>query len=250
MGKTKSASKKMLKFWGVKFVPKDQAPPAIARVAQPSVSGGLDMEEKKRLLAELEAQVRSSAKCGLRKGCTNIVFGEGDPNADIVFIGEAPGFEEDKQGRPFVGRAGQLLTDIITKGMGMAREQVYIGNVLKCRPPENRTPTPDEIVACSPYLIRQLQIIHPKVIIALGASAVRALIPDAEGTISRVRGRFYDYYLDGPGTNSGDIVKLMPTFHPAYLLRNPAEKIKVWDDIKKVMSYLGIPLPTKKKQEE
>jgi len=247
MAKSKSApKKKILKFWGVKFVPKKQDPPVGAQTLTSPVSRKLSTGEKLQLLAELLETVRKSEKCGLRKTCTNIVFGEGDPNAEIVFIGEAPGFEEDKQGRPFVGRAGQLLTDIITKGMGMAREQVYIANVLKCRPPENRTPTPDEIAICSPFLIRQLQIIHPKVIIALGASAVRGLIPDVEGTISRIRGHFYEYYLDGPGTHSGDVVKLMPTFHPAYLLRNPAEKVKVWDDIKKVMAELNIPIPGKK----
>jgi DNA polymerase len=247
MAKSKATpKKKMLKFWGVKFVPKDQDPPVGKQTLPPPVSVNLGTDEKSRLLSELESDVKQSEKCGLRKGCNNIVFGEGSANAQIVFVGEAPGFEEDKQGRPFVGRAGQLLTDIVTKGMGIPRSDVYICNVLKCRPPENRTPTPDEIVACSPYLIRQLQIIHPKVIIVLGASAVRALIPDAEGTISRIRGHFYEYHLDGPGTNTGDVVKLMPTFHPAYLLRNPAEKVKVWDDIKKVMAYLDIPLPGKK----
>lgn len=244
--KAKAANKKMLKFWGVKFVPPDQDTPVGTQTVMPPVAANLTTAEKQRLLAELAQQVAKSEKCGLKKSCTHVVFGEGNPDAEIFFVGEAPGFEEDRQGRPFVGRAGQLLTDIIVKGMGLQREQVYIGNVLKCRPPQNRTPTPQEIIACTPYLVRQLQIIRPKVIVALGASAVRALIPDAEGTITRIRGKFYDYHLDGPGTQSGEIIKLMPTFHPAYLLRNPAEKIKVWDDIKKVMALLGIPIPTKK----
>jgi DNA polymerase len=239
----KAGAKKILKFWGVKFVHKDLGKKQRASV--PS-SDSLSTEEKIQLLKELEALIRKSEKCGLKKTATNLVFGEGNPDAEIFFVGEAPGFEEDKQGRPFVGRAGQLLTDIITKGIGIKREDVYIGNVLKCRPPENRTPTPEEIIACGPFLTRQLQIIHPKVIVALGASAVRGLLPDVQETISRTRGRFFDYHLDGPGTNTGEVIKLMPTFHPAYLLRNPAEKAKVWDDIQKVMEYLGIPVPRKK----
>jgi uracil-DNA glycosylase len=243
----KSATKKILKFWGVKFIPKDQEPCAVPAIISSAIPGNLSLKEKQRLLAELEADVRKNEKCGLRKGCTNLVFGEGNPGSQIVFVGEAPGFEEDKLGRPFVGRAGILLTDIITKGMGLQREQVYICNVLKCRPPQNRTPTPEEIFACSPYLTRQLQIIHPQVIVALGASAVRALLPDVQDTISRTRGHFFDYHLDGPGTQTGEIVKLIPTFHPAYLLRNPPEKAKVWDDIKKVMAYLDIPIPVKQK---
>ncbi len=247
---SKNAAKKILKFWGVKFVHQDVGKECSCDSGSDLSSGPipshLSTAEKVRLLKELEAVIRKSEKCGLKKTATNLVFGEGNPDAQIFFVGEAPGFEEDKQGRPFVGRAGQLLTDIITKGIGIKREDVYIGNVLKCRPPENRTPTPEEIIACGPYLTRQLQIIHPKVIVALGASAVRGLLPDVTETITRTRGRFFDYHLDGPGTKTGEIIKLMPTFHPAYLLRNPAEKAKVWDDIQKVMAYLGIPVPGKK----
>jgi uracil-DNA glycosylase len=254
----KAAAKKILKFWGIKFVPQDtKQPEKTAAAAQPAsspinplllpaVSGHLSGDKKIRLLAELKDLISKNEKCGLKKTATNLVFGEGNPDAQIFFVGEAPGFEEDKQGRPFVGRAGQLLTDIITKGIGIPREEVYIGNVLKCRPPENRTPTPEEIFACGPYLTRQLQIVRPKVIVALGASAVRGLMPEITETISRTRGRFFDYHLDGPGTNTGEVIKLMPTFHPAYLLRNPAEKAKVWDDIKKVMAYLGMAVPAKK----
>jgi uracil-DNA glycosylase family 4 len=246
----KKAAKKILKFWGVKFVHEGMGQvedrESDSSTSLSTVSSNLSTTEKVRLLKELDALIRQSEKCGLKKTATNLVFGEGNPDAHIFFVGEAPGFEEDKQGRPFVGRAGQLLTDIITKGIGIRREDVYIGNVLKCRPPENRTPTPEEIIACGPYLTRQLQIIHPKVIVALGASAVRGLLPEVQETISRTRGRFFDYHLDGPGANTGEVIKLMPTFHPAYLLRNPAEKAKVWDDIQKVMAYLGIPVPGKK----
>ena len=240
---TPDVSKQVLKFWGVKFVvPGSGKSAKTGRQSFPR----LTRKEKIQYLADLDAEMHKNERCGLKAGCTNMVFGEGDPGAEIMFVGEAPGFEEDQQGRPFVGRAGQLLNDIITKGMGLKREQVYIGNVIKCRPPQNRTPTPEEVFACVPYLIRQLQIIHPKVIVGLGASAVRALIPDAEGTISRIRGHFFEYHLDGPGTDTGETIQIMPTFHPAYLLRNPAEKAKVWDDIKKVMAFLNIPIPIKK----
>jgi DNA polymerase len=206
----------------------------------------LTADKKQQLLDELRERVERSPHCGLEKTRTKLVFGEGDPNADIVFIGEAPGFDEDQQGRPFVGRAGQLLTDIIVKGMGIGREKVYICNVLKCRPPQNRVPTPEEIHICSPWLIEQLQIIHPKVIIALGASAVRGILPDVSEGITKIRGQFYEYHLDGPGTNTGDVIQIMPTFHPAYLLRNPPAKKYVWDDIQKVMTFVGLPIPGKK----
>jgi len=172
-----------------------------------------------------------------------LVFGEGNPDAEIVFVGEAPGFEEDKSGRPFVGRAGQLLTDILTKGMGIPREQVYICNVLKCRPPQNRTPQPQEIVACSPALFQQLRIIQPKVIIALGAPAAKTLLETQE-SISRIRGQFQDFRCGDP--NGEVFCPVMPTFHPAYLLRNPSAKAMVWEDIKKVLAYLKLPVPGKK----
>jgi DNA polymerase len=211
------------------------------------ISGkNLTADKKQQLLDELRTKIERSQHCGLEKTCTNLVFGEGDPNADIVFVGEAPGFEEDQKGRPFVGRAGQLLTDIIIKGMNIPREKVYICNVLKCRPPQNRTPTPEEIHLCTPWLVEQLQIVHPKVIIALGASAVRGLLPDIKDGITKIRGQFYEYHLDGPNTSTGEVVQLMPTFHPAYLLRNPPAKKYVWDDIQKVMAYVGLPIPTKK----
>lgn len=224
------AAAKLLKFWGIKHLP----------VGEGTADGG----DKGARLAALKADVTTCAKCPLAAGRNKSVFGEGDANADIVFVGEAPGFEEDQQGRPFVGRAGQLLNDIITKGMGLRREDVYICNVLKCRPPQNRTPSPEEIVACCPYLYEQLRLIRPKIIVALGSPAAKTLL-DTKLSITRLRGQFHDFYPDGPMT--GEPIRLMPTFHPAYLLRNPSAKAKVWEDIKKVLGALGLAIPTKKR---
>ncbi len=155
------------------------------------------------------------------------MFGEGDPNARLVFIGEGPGQEEDQQGRPFVGAAGQLLTDIIVKGMGLRREEVYICNIVKCRPPGNRNPEPDEIQACEPFLSRQLQAIKPDFIVGLGNVAVKTILKTTEG-ITALRGKWKTFLG----------IPVMPTFHPAYLLRNPADKKLVWEDIKKVMAEM------------
>jgi DNA polymerase len=166
-------------------------------------------------------------RCKLHTSRTNIVFGEGDPHAALVFVGEGPGFEEDQQGRPFVGAAGQLLTDIIVKGMRLKREDVYICNIVKCRPPNNRNPEPDEIDTCGPFLVKQLEAIKPKVIIALGNVAVKALLKTSEG-ITSLRGTWKTYQG----------IPLMPTFHPAYLLRNPKDKTLVWKDIQQVMAEL------------
>jgi len=146
-----------------------------------------------------------------------------------MFVGEGPGHDEDVQGEPFVGRAGQLLTEIITKGMGLRRADVYIANVIKCRPPGNRNPEPDEVAACQPFLQRQIELIRPTVIVALGTFAAQALLR-SRTPISRLRGQWHDYH----GT------RLMPTFHPAYLLRNPQDKRIVWQDIKAVMQELGL----------
>ncbi|MGH7162837.1 MAG: uracil-DNA glycosylase, partial [Planctomycetota bacterium] len=162
---------------------------------------------------------------------TTVVFGEGNPRAELMFIGEAPGHDEDLQGRPFVGRAGQLLTDMI-RAMGFAREEVYIANVLKCRPPENRDPAPDEIASCRPYLLRQIELSAPKVICALGRHAVRALTDRSEG-ITKLRGKRLPAL--------GRIV--VPTYHPAYLLRNPAAKRDAWEDLKTILGILGKPVP-------
>ena len=159
-------------------------------------------------------------------GRKQIVFGVGNPSADLMFVGEAPGRDEDIQGEPFVGRAGQLLTKII-EAIGLTRDDVYIANVIKCRPPENRNPEQDEVETCEPFLFRQIDVIKPRVIVALGTFAARALLRTLD-PISRLRGRVYDYRG----------AKLIPTFHPAYLLRNPSSKREVWEDMKLVRKLL------------
>ncbi|MEN6620382.1 MAG: uracil-DNA glycosylase [Smithella sp.] len=164
--------------------------------------------------------------CSLGKTRKNLVFGVGNPNAKLVFVGEAPGADEDEQGLPFVGRAGQLLTKII-EAMGLSRNEVYICNILKCRPPQNRNPLPDEIAVCEPYLKQQLKIISPQIICALGTFAAKALLK-TEVPISVLRGRFHSY----------EGIKLMPTYHPAYLLRNPSAKKTVWEDVQLIMKEL------------
>ena len=178
-------------------------------------------------LAVVREELGDCTRCKLHKGRKNIVFGEGNPNAALVFVGEGPGQEEDEQGRPFVGAAGQLLTDIIVKGMRLNREDVYICNIVKCRPPNNRNPEPDEIMACEPFLIKQLQAINPTIIIGLGNIAVKTLLKTKQG-ITSLRGTWMTYQG----------IPLMPTFHPAYLLRTPSDKRLVWDDIKKVLAEL------------
>jgi len=183
----------------------------------------------------LGAEVKDCRKCAeLARTRKNIVFGVGNRQAELMFIGEAPGADEDAQGEPFVGRAGQLLTKII-EAMGFRREEVYIANVLKCRPPNNRPPLPDETVNCLPYLEQQIALIRPKVIVALGATALRALL-DIQIGITKMRGNWYTY-RDIP---------IMPTFHPAYLLRNPPAKKEVWEDMKAVVRKLGREVPKPK----
>ncbi len=212
-------------------------------IEQASAPSAADVEAKRTQLRVLdEQQVRDCTRCALSQTRTKTVFGQGNPNARLVFVGEAPGFEEDRQGLAFVGRAGELLTRMIEKGMGLSRDDVFICNVLKCRPPNNRTPVADEIAACSPYLFEQLGVIDPEVIVALGAPAAQTLLNSREG-IGRLRGRFHDFFLmEGPA--AGRAIPLMPTFHPAYLLRSPGEKSKAWDDLKMVMARLGIPAPS------
>jgi len=180
------------------------------------------------LLDELQQIVTACVKCRLAKSRTQVVYGVGSPNADLMFIGEAPGRDEDIQGKPFVGRAGQLLTDII-KAMKLTRDDVYIANVIKCRPPENRNPEQDELDACRPHIRRQIEIIQPKVIVTLGRFALQSLLEKGYA-VSSVRGQWLEY----------NGIKVMPTYHPAYLLRTPAAKKDVWADMKKVMSALGI----------
>lgn len=200
----------------------------------------LSRDEKIRLLAELEEQqVRICAKCRLSETRTQTVFGEGDADAPIFFIGEGPGETEDKTGRPFVGRAGQLLEQMIN-AMGLKREQVYIANIVKCRPPGNRAPAPDEVETCTPYLVRQIEIIRPKVIVTLGLPAAKYML-QSNSTMGRLRGQWHEWRG----------IKLMPTFHPAYLLRSYTVENRqaVWSDLQKVMDQIGLK-PKKRKVEE
>ncbi|MFH1665363.1 MAG: uracil-DNA glycosylase [Candidatus Omnitrophota bacterium] len=198
-------------------------------------SGNAEKAVKDNDLESLKAEVMCCLRCPLAETRTNVVFGEGNIKADLMFIGEAPGRDEDEQGRPFVGRAGQLLTKII-ESIGLKREDVYIANILKCRPPDNRNPLPGEIAACSPQLIRQIELIKPKVICALGKFSAQTLLA-SETSISSLRGKFHDYRG----------VKLMPTYHPAYLLRNSGGKKDVWADMQLIAKELGIQVPLKKK---
>jgi DNA polymerase len=178
-------------------------------------------------LREIREDLGDCTRCKLHTlGRRQIVFGVGNPEADLMFVGEAPGADEDIQGIPFVGRAGQLLTKMI-EAMGFKRDEVYIANVIKCRPPQNRNPEPDEVEQCEPFLFKQIESIKPKVIVALGAFAAKALLKTTD-PISRLRGRVYEYH----GAN------LVPTFHPSFLLRSPDQKKYAWDDLKKALALL------------
>jgi uracil-DNA glycosylase len=177
-------------------------------------------------LEAIRHELGECTRCRLHEGRKNIVFGMGNPKADLMFVGEAPGADEDLQGLPFVGRAGQLLTRII-EAMKLTRDQVYIANILKCRPPENRNPLPDEVACCEPFLFKQVEAVRPVVVVALGKYAAQTLLRTRE-PITRLRGRYFEY--------RGAL--LMPTFHPSYLLRNPGAKREVWDDMQKVMETL------------
>ena len=179
-------------------------------------------------LLTIRADIGDCTRCKLHKARTNIVFGVGSVKAELVFVGEGPGHDEDIKGEPFVGRAGKLLTQMI-QAMGLRREDVYICNVVKCRPPENRLPEKEEITTCSPFLFRQIDVIRPKVICALGSCASQTLLQTTQG-ISRFRGEWFDFRGS----------KLIATYHPAYLLRNPSAKSEVWKDLQKVMAVLGL----------
>jgi DNA polymerase len=196
-------------------------PPAALRPAAGGHSG-------LQLLAELREEIGPAcSRCKLHTlGRTQVVFGVGNPDADLMFVGEAPGADEDAQGEPFVGRAGQLLTKII-EAIGLRRDEVYIANVIKCRPPGNRNPEGDEVERCEPFLFRQIDAVKPRVIVALGKFAAQSLLKTAD-PITRLRGRTFTYRG----------ATLMPTFHPAYLLRNPSSKREVWEDMKKVRAIL------------
>ena len=195
--------------------------------------------EKAAELEKIAGEVNKCRKCDLGSLRTNAVPGEGHPHARIMFVGEAPGADEDAQGRPFVGRAGQLL-DRVIEACGLKRSDVFIGNILKCRPPENRDPRAEEIISCLPYLQRQIEIIEPQVIVALGAHAARTLLNTTK-SIGELRGQFHEYYA-GIGRPS---IKLMATYHTAYLLRNYSQenRRRVWEDMKKVLAELGLPTP-------
>jgi uracil-DNA glycosylase family 4 len=179
-------------------------------------------------LQRIREDIGDCTRCKLHKGRTNVVFGVGNPKAELVFVGEGPGHDEDLKGEPFVGRAGKLLTQMI-EAMGLRREDVYIANVVKCRPPENRLPEKDEISTCSPFLMRQLDVIKPKVICCLGSCSSQTLLQTTQG-ISKFRGEWFDFRG----------AKLIATYHPAYLLRNPPAKSEVWKDLQKVMAVLGL----------
>jgi len=184
--------------------------------------------DQNETLDDLARIARACTQCKLAGTRTQVVYGVGNPNADLMFIGEAPGRDEDLQGEPFVGRAGQLLTDII-KAMKLTRDDVYIANVVKCRPPENRNPEPDELDACRPFIRRQIEMIKPRVIVTLGRFALQSLTGRDYGITSK-RGQWLEY----------EGIRIMPTYHPAYLLRTPSAKKDVWQDMKQVMAELGI----------
>jgi uracil-DNA glycosylase len=186
-------------------------------------------EQACETLEEIRRELGDCRRCKLWTTRTNLVFGEGNPKAHLMFVGEAPGADEDATGRPFVGRAGQLLTKMI-EAIGMKREEVYIANVVKSRPPDNRPPEKDEIEACSPFVFRQIASIRPRLIVTLGNPATQELLRTRTG-ISRLRGEFQDY-PQMPG------IKVLPTFHPAYLLRSPDKKREAWEDLKRVRTFL------------
>jgi uracil-DNA glycosylase family 4 len=213
--------------------PPPPAAPAGAKIAALPVAQGPSLfEVAERVegdsLERIREDIGDCTRCKLHRRRTNIVFGVGNPRADLVFVGEGPGHDEDVQGIPFVGRAGQLLTQMI-QAMGLERDDVYICNVVKCRPPENRTPEKDEIATCSPFLLRQVSAIQPKVICCLGNVAAQMML-GTHKSISHFRGQWFDFRG----------AKLLATYHPAYLLRNPAAKADVWVDLKKVMTMLGL----------
>jgi uracil-DNA glycosylase family 4 len=215
-----------LTYEGVETMNEPPAPPLITAI--PKIGEGT--------LQTIREDIGDCIRCKLHKGRTKIVFGDGHPHAKLLFIGEGPGRDEDLQGLPFVGRAGKLLTQMI-EAMGLRRSDVYICNVVKCRPPENRAPERDEVAACSPFLFRQIDLVAPKVIVCLGSIAAQTILETTRG-ISQFRGQ----WLEFRGR------KLMATYHPAYLLRNPSAKSEVWKDLQKVMAELGLEVKKKSAQ--
>jgi uracil-DNA glycosylase family 4 len=210
--------------------------PLLVSVDAPFTSPVLMTEEKRKSLSLMEAnEVRGCQKCRLCETRTQTVFGEGDVDAKIFFIGEGPGETEDQTGRPFVGRAGELLNKMIA-GMGLAREQVFIANIVKCRPPNNRVPAPDEVATCTPYLERQLETIRPRAIVTLGLPSTQYMLK-TKLSMGKLRGHWHNWRG----------IQLMPTYHPAYVLRNPTLETRaaVWSDLKQVLAELGLPIPKK-----
>jgi DNA polymerase len=213
----------------------ENMPPA--KTKPTAASPPLVIGDKPSALKLIREDIGDCTRCRLHKGRTKLVFGVGDVNADIMFVGEGPGADEDAKGEPFVGRAGQLLNNMIS-AMGIEREDVYIANVVKCRPPGNRTPEKDECDTCSPFLMRQIDVVKPKVIVALGAVAAKNLLAISD-SMANLRGRWYDFRD----------TKLLVTYHPAYLLRDPRQKKEAWKDLQMVMKYLGLNPPVKTPQD-
>jgi len=204
-----------LKGMGINSLPASET-----KADEPGQSNVITLEEVRKELGDCK-------RCKLHRTRRTIVFGEGNEKATLMFIGEGPGYDEDVQGKPFVGRAGQLLTKII-ESINLSREEVYIANIIKCRPPQNRNPEPDEIQSCNPFLTKQISAIQPKIICALGTFSAQTLLK-TDAKISALRGKFYD--LEG--------IKVIPTYHPAFLLRNPEKKREVWEDMKKIAEWLN-----------
>lgn len=202
--------------------------PTSESVVLKTVQGPAD---KSARLAVIQSGLQACPRCKLCAKRTHVVFGEGNPDSPLMFVGEGPGEQEDRSGRPFVGKAGQLLDKMI-QAMGLSREGVYIANIVKCRPPGNRYPEPDEVAACRPFLMEQIEIVKPQVIVTLGKCATQSLLENNEA-ISRARGRF----------KAWNGIDVMPTFHPSYLLRTPEAKKDAWEDLKKVCQRLEIPIP-------
>jgi len=221
-----------------------------ATVVEENIFEGLDTKpeysatDPVAALKVIREDLGDCTRCPLHKqGRKQIVFGVGDPTAELMFVGEGPGADEDEQGEPFVGRAGQLLNNMI-KAMGITREQVYIANIVKCRPPGNRTPEREECETCSPFLMRQIAVIKPKVIVALGATAAKTLLA-MNSSMASLRGRFYDFKPAGVRSNDPEWqgCKLAVTYHPAFLLRDPRQKGEAWKDLQMVMKELGLKAP-------
>jgi DNA polymerase len=224
--------------------------PADASIAEPDAPANpaqlaAILADKLAALHIIRQDIGDCTRCKLSEARTNIVFGVGDPHARIMFVGEGPGADEDAQGEPFVGRAGQLLNNMIN-AMGIRREDVYIGNVVKCRPPQNRTPERDECDTCGPFLMRQISVVRPEIIVALGATAAKYLLGVAD-SMGNLRGHIYDFHpitpKDAPERDPDFTTKLVVTYHPAYLLRDPRQKKETWLDLQMVMKYLGMTPP-------